>query len=104
MTRGLRLEIKRSAERNGASWEVSVTDGRNHGENLLYHSRQWHGPYPTMIDPWMVRDHLFPSRNRFNVRGYPWLISVECRDCAVEGDGPATHFVRGTIRVTWSRR
>jgi len=106
IAKDLTLEVRRLPDADGSiGWDVVVRDNRRLSEgNLLYHSRDWHGPYPTMIEPWMVRDHYFPASNDFNVRGYPWRVMLECRNCAVEGSGEVTRLTRGTIRVSWRRR
>jgi hypothetical protein len=101
----LTLSIDRRVDAAGIwSWEVAVRDGRKTGENLLYHSREWHGPYPTMIDAWTIRDHYFPPSSELTVRGYPWQVSIECDACKVGGKRTREHFVSGTLRVRWRRR
>jgi len=106
IAKGLVLEVRRLPDAHGiVSWEVVARDRHwLRDGNLLYHSRQWHGPYPTMIDPWMIREHYFPNSNDFNIKGYPWRVTVECRDCAVAGNGDDSRLVSGTIRVRWRRR
>jgi hypothetical protein len=101
----LALTIDRRVDAEGIwSWEVAVRDGRKSGENLLYHSRQWHGPYPTMLDAWIIRSRYFPASNELAVRGYPWRVSIQCLECQVAGERSKEHFVRGTIRVRWRGR
>ena len=86
------------------SWEVAVRDGVSNGENLLYESPEWHGPYPTMVDAWIIREHYFPALNELPVRGYPWQVTIQCVDCSVEGEHTKEHFVAGTLLVRWRRR
>jgi hypothetical protein len=99
------LTVDRRVDADGIwSWEVGVRDGGNAAENLLYHSREWHGPYPTMIDAWIIRDHYFPASNELPVRGYPWRVAITCVACEVAGERTKEHFVSGTIRVRWRER
>ncbi|HEX5257843.1 MAG TPA: hypothetical protein VFW35_03565 [Sphingomicrobium sp.] len=101
----LTLTVEPFADADGIwSWEVAVRDRGKNGENLLYESRQWHGPYPTMVDAWTIQEHYFPARNELPVRGYPWRVTIECVACGVEGEHTKEHFVSGTIRVRWRAR
>ena len=105
ISKKLTLTVERRADADGIwSWEVAVRDGSKAGENLLYHSSEWHGPYPTMIDAWIISDHYFPASNELAVRGYPWRVSIECVDCKTAGERTKEHFVSGTIRVRWRTR
>jgi hypothetical protein len=101
----LTLRVDRSEDVNGvASWEVGVDDGRWLTEgNILYHSPLWHGPYPTMVDPVLMRNRTIPRTNDLKVQGYPWRVSISCAGCVVSS-GEHPRFVKGTIRVRWYRR
>lgn len=94
--------------REGAlGWIVSVVR-RSAGPdqpNLLYHSPQWHGPYPTDVLAWSFKSHFFPDERLLPVCGYPYEIRIRrsspgpatprsaakpCRSCSTtEGVPPA---------------
>ncbi len=40
--------------------------------NLLYHSRSWHGPYPTDILAWIQQEQRFPDERVLPVWGKPY--------------------------------
>jgi hypothetical protein len=95
----LTLTLSPSVDADGVwSWDVAVRNSKD-GENLLYESRYWHGPHPSMVDAWAVRDHYFPASNELSVRGYPWRVSIACVACKEDGVRTKEHFVSGTISV-----
>ena len=101
------LRVERDLYVSGAiaGWDVEVEDTlRPSDGNLLHHSRIWHGPHPSQVSAWIIRDHFYPSANTLDVRGYPWSVRIECRDCVTAGEGPDAYFVSGTIRVRWRTR
>ena len=88
-----------------AGWEVEVEEvGRPGARNLLYHSRSWHGPYPTQIAAETIRTGFFPRVRRLPVQGRRWEVVIQCDGCAVEGEGPDARFTAGELRVRWRRR
>ena len=88
-----------------AGWEIEVANRRRPSAgNLLYHSRTWHGPYPTQFAAELHGSDHFPAERRLPVHGHRWEIVASCDDCAVTGEGFNTHFIRGTLRVRWQRR
>ena len=87
-------------------WEVQVV-ARPPGEfpeNLLYHSTQWHGPYPTQIFAWHVATGRFPHERLLCVRGRPYELAVRLKDVQTQGTGADAHFVRGAVEVEWFQR
>jgi hypothetical protein len=101
------LRRRRWPGRDGgvAGWEIEVTDRRRPAAgNLLYHSRTWHGPYPTQFAAELHGSGQFPAERRLPVHGHRWEIVASCEDCAVTGEGRRADFVRGTLHVRWRRR
>ncbi|HEX8725117.1 MAG TPA: hypothetical protein VF737_07020 [Gemmatimonadaceae bacterium] len=84
-------------------WTVSVvrrgagTDGRN----LLYHSLEWHGPYPTDLFAWSFHERYFPDERLLPVYGYPYEVRVRLVDCRTAGSGATAVFTAGTVEVAW---
>jgi hypothetical protein len=102
ITRDLRLE----ARREGNGWDIAVVAANDtFAENLLYHSREWHGPYPTQVYAWSEAEHYFGEGERIvPVRGYPWVVRLRCEGCKTEGTGETAHFTAGMLHVAWERR
>jgi hypothetical protein len=101
------LRILRWPNRDGtaAGWEVSVEDDRPRASsNLLYHSRIWHGPYPTQMTPESLQSGQFGAVRRLPVRGRPWEVEIVCENCESARDGDDTRFTGGTVRMVWRRR
>lgn len=88
-----------------AGWEIGVYHDENPAAgNLLYHSPNWHGPYPSQVDAWAEAAHYWPrGPRRLAVRGKPWTVIVTCEDCATTGVGDDARFVSGRLRVRWER-
>ncbi|MGH7590155.1 MAG: hypothetical protein ACREL2_01845 [Gemmatimonadales bacterium] len=86
-------------------WVVSVvrrgagTDPRN----LLFHSRRWHGPYPTDVFAWSFRQRYFPDERVLPVYGYPYEVRIRLVGCHASGTGATAVFDAGTIEVAWRR-
>ena len=87
-------------------WEVQVVERplREFPENLLYHSPEWHGPYPTQVFAWHIASRTFPDERWVCVRGFPYEVTIRLKDMATEGKGPDAHFVHGTVEVQWFHR
>jgi hypothetical protein len=101
ITRNLRLEVR--GESGGREVAV-VSSADRRGDNLLYHSREWHGPYPTQVYPWLEATNYFGRGVRLlPVRGYPWVVQVSCEGCVTTGSGASTRFAAGMLRVSWRR-
>lgn len=91
-------------QREGRSgWVVAVVrrSSRPDQPNLLYHSRRWHGPYPTDVLAWSYQRRLFPDVRVLLVRGYPYKVRVRLIDCRTSGSGDGAAFEAGTIEVGW---
>lgn len=71
--------------------------------NLLYHSSEWHGPYPTQVYPWNVARQFFPNERKLAIRGYPYEVTIRIVDVRIEGEGDQAKFKEGTILVRWGR-
>jgi hypothetical protein len=96
----LLLRVQREAP---GGWVVSVVRRTAHSDpaNLLYHSRRWHGPYPTDIFAWSHQQHYFPDERVLPVYGYPYEVRVRLLDCQTAGSGSSAVFAAGTIEVAW---
>jgi hypothetical protein len=101
ITPNLRLEVRRESD----GWEVAVVSSADRrGDNLLYHSREWHGPYPTQVYPWLEATNFFGRAVRvLPVRGYPWVVQLSCEGCVMTGSGTSTQFAAGVLQVRWRR-
>jgi hypothetical protein len=71
--------------------------------NLLYHSRYWHGPYPTDLYAWHYGKTRFPNERILPVYGYPYELRVRCPGCKTAGQGQDAHFMEGIVEVGWRR-
>ncbi|NNG16083.1 MAG: hypothetical protein HKM89_06340 [Gemmatimonadales bacterium] len=71
--------------------------------NLLYHSKYWHGPYPTDLYAWHFGKTRFPDERILPVHGYPYELRVRCPGCKTRGQGPDVHFTEGMVEVGWRR-
>ena len=94
------------AESRHMGWWVAVMRVPiEHGNffNLLYHSRSWHGPYPTDVFAWHYGTGRFPDERILPVYGYPYELRVRCPGCAIAGSGPDVHFIDGVVEVGWRR-
>lgn len=100
--RALRIRVTRYS---GADWKVSVVRQSPGVDqpNLLYHSRSWHGPYPTDVLAWAHRSRFFPDERILPVRGHPYEIRIRLIDCHTSGSGGDAVFDAGTIDVAWRR-
>ena len=97
----LRLEVRA----NSGGWEVAVVSSADRrADNLLYHSREWHGPYPTQVYPWLEATNYFGRAVRvLPARGYPWVVQLSCEGCVTTGSGTSTRFAAGVLHVSWDR-
>ena len=88
-------------------WELDVRDDRAPASsNLLYHSLQWHGPYPSQIYAWHVaRDYFSNDRWLCVHRHHPqYEIHAVIQDAVVAGTPQRPAFSAGTLTVEWWRR
>jgi hypothetical protein len=105
MTKDLIRRVRRDRSPDGsiAGWTVVVHDKRRPKANLLYHSRLFHGPHPSMLDAWHLQSDLFPAVRQLPVHGYPWEVRIRCEGCTTQGTGDQSRLVAGTLEVSWYR-
>jgi hypothetical protein len=86
-------------------WIVSVVrrGAGSNARNLLYHSRRWHGPYPTDLFAWSYQQRYFPDERVLPVYGYPYEVRIRLVNCQTTGSGVSAEFAAGTIEVAWRR-
>jgi hypothetical protein len=100
---GLHLSVERDLSRGGvAGWAVAVrADADTTGENLLYESREWHGPHPSrqFAVTWELTGGAIS--HELPVRGYPWVVWLQCAGCTTAGMGDSRYFAAGTLHVAW---
>ena len=96
-----------SISQHNFGWDVQVIqkpfDGKS-SSNLLYHSLEWHGPYPSQVDAWHVTEKYFQNERELDVRGYPYRLKIVLVNPVVEGTGSDTRFVSGRVKVSWRRK
>jgi hypothetical protein len=100
--RALRIRVTREPP---LGWTVSVvrTSSNVDEPNLLYHSRAWHGPYPTdAFSLWHHRE-VFPDERYLPVYGYPYEIRIRLIDCRTSETGDNVVFEAGSMEVAWRR-
>lgn len=101
------LLLRVEKDRGRVGWDVQVVRkpyDRNASANLLYHSLEWHGPYPSQVYAWHVAERYFPNERRLETRGYPYEFRIILENPVVEKHGADVRFVSGTIRITWNRK
>jgi len=72
--------------------------------NLLYHSEEWHGPYPTQVSAWQVAEGYFPNSRWVCVWGYPIEVHITIEHPKVKKVGDEVVFQDGTLVVSWFNR
>lgn len=82
---------------------VEVGVGRD-SFNLLYHSDQWHGPYPTQASAWQVAEGYFPNSRWVCVRGYPVEVHITIENPKVKKVGDQAVFQDGKLVLAWVNR
>lgn len=107
VSRRLRLVLHRQSQANGTvmGWSVAVyrQPASDTSRNLLYHSLNWHGPYPTDVLAWIHAEAFFPDDRLLPVYGEPWELRLVCRACQTAGDSTFTHFTAGSVVVSIRR-
>ena len=100
--RTLRIRVTREPP---LGWVVSVitNSAKSDQPNLLYHSRRWHGPYPTDVFAWSRQNRTFPDERLLPVYGHPYELRLRLLDCRTSGTGDDAVFEDGTIEVAWRR-
>jgi hypothetical protein len=94
------------AEPDQDGWEIGVVTKlpQNFPSNLLYHSKKWHGPYPTQIYAWHLLKDYFPNTRWLCVSGQPIEVMLEIRDAKIKPDGESAVFESGQLHVEWFHR
>jgi hypothetical protein len=97
--------VLRVSREGSLGWIVSVVrrSPEPNQPNLLYHSRAWHGPYPTDVLAWSFKSRYFPDERLLPVYGYPYEIRIRLIDCRTAGRREHIVFAAGTIEVAWRR-
>jgi hypothetical protein len=100
----LRVERADSVAQKHFGWDIQVIRKpfNVNSSNLLYHSREWHGPYPSQVYAWHVAKKYFRNERELNVRGYPYEVKIILANPVVGGDGSS--FVSGKIKIIWKRK
>jgi hypothetical protein len=102
----VRVSRQVDSESRHIGWRVAVMRTpieRGNLLNLLYHSRYWHGPYPTDLFAWHWGQTRFPEERILPVYGYPYKLRVRCPGCETAGQGADIRFTRGVVEVGWRR-
>lgn len=100
--------VKVSSARGGDfGWDIEVVRkpyDPDISENLLYHSRQWHGPYPSQVEAWQVSQKYFPNERELGVRGYAVSVRISLVEPVVKGSGSEAQFTSGAVKISWEQR
>ena len=103
----LRVEKIRSVLQKNYGWDVQVIRkpyDASSSSNLLYHSQEWHGPYPCQVEAWQVAENYFPNVRELDVRGYRYELKIVLANPVVEGAGFDSRFVSGIVKISWRRK
>jgi hypothetical protein len=87
-------------------WEIRATDqpAQSFPPNLLYHSRQWHGPYPNQIYAWHLLKGYFPNTRWLCVSGHPIELKLQILNAKVRPEGEVAVFESGQLSIEWFHR
>jgi hypothetical protein len=96
--------VARPEDDEGLSVEVVDADGGADALNLLYHSNEWHGPYPTQVYAWHVARGYFPNSRWVCVRGYPVEVHITLEHPKVKEVAAVPVFQGGRLAVAWFNR
>jgi len=100
-----RLTVRRFDDRNGEPfWEVALLRASDTSyDNLLYHSTEWHGPYPVHVGAITISQGLFPSTRVLpGYRGAPYVVTIRLRDdIRIVGTDTNAVFRAGSFDVSW---
>jgi hypothetical protein len=91
-------------EEDGWDVEVVKKSPTDPGYNLLYHSDQWHGPYPTQVYAWQIAEDYFGNSRWLCVQGYPVEVHILLLDPKVVKKGDEFVFQSGRLIVEWYKR
>ena len=105
LDRDYRLTVRRFDDRNGEPfWEVALRRASDTSyDNLLYHSTEWHGPYPVHVGAITIAQGLFPSTRVLpGYRGAPYVVTIRLRnDIRIAGRDTNAVFRGGSFEVSW---
>jgi hypothetical protein len=100
-----RLTVRRFEDVKGEPfWEVALRRANDTAyDNLLYHSTQWHGPYPVHVGAITISQRLFPATRVLpGYRGAPYVVTVRLRDdIRIAGSDTNAVFRGGSFEVSW---
>jgi hypothetical protein len=99
------LTVRRFEDVKGEPfWEVALRRASDTTyDNLLYHSTEWHGPYPVHIGAITISQGLFPATRVLpGYRGAPYVVTVRLRDdIRIAGSDTNAVFRGGSFEVSW---
>jgi hypothetical protein len=105
-TAALSKDLTLIAERNvdadgkGIGWDLSVVDARvKDSPNFLMECLCGHGPFPSELFAWTVRDDKMAARV-LHVYGYPFDLKVTFAGVKIGGKEYAAGYTDGAIEVT----
>ena len=105
LDRNYRLIVRRFEDVKGEPfWEVALRRASDTSyDNLLYHSTQWHGPYPVHVGAITISQGLFPATRVLpGYRGAPYVVTVRLgRDIRIAGSDTNAVFRGGSFEVRW---
>ena len=105
LDRDYRLTVRRFEDRKGeAFWEVALRRASDTSyDNLLYHSTEWHGPYPVHVGAITISQQRFPSTRVLpGYRGAPYVVTIRLRDdIRIAGSDTNAVFRAGSFEVSW---
>ena len=105
LDRDYRLTVRRFEDTHGEPfWEVALRRASDTAyDNLLYHSTEWHGPYPVHVGAITISQGLFPgTRVLPGYRGAPYIVTVRLRkDIRIVGTDTNAVFRAGSFDVSW---
>ena len=100
-----RLTVRRFEDVKGEPfWEVALRRASDTTyDNLLYHSTEWHGPYPVHVGAITISQGLFPATRVLpGYRGAPYVVTVRLgHDIRIAGSDTNAVFRGGSFEVSW---
>ena len=103
----LLVQVHREVDAYGSpgGWYIAVVrqPAAPERSNLLYHSRSWHGPYPTDLFAWIHEERYYPDERILPVYGYPFELRFRCEGCETTKTASGVQFTAGIVEVGWRR-
>jgi hypothetical protein len=105
LSRTLLVQVRHEGDAEAGGWSIAVIRRPAGPErhNLLYHSRAWHGPYPTDLLAWIHEEHYYPDERVLPVYDYPYELRFRCEGCETMRTARGVKFTAGTVQVDWRR-